>query len=315
MSWGANGESATTPPADARGTRRSPARLLVAGLVVALAVLVGVGAYMAAEITRLRDEHTAATERNRKDALQLLRISNDLASLASLTRDMVDRVEPYPMSGWQPAFDRVQRDLAEALAAERALAPAVREPAQQARLESSVATYGNSLARVFALARHEQEAADLARGELTREHRELSGLVSQFLIVNNRMQQEATEANRVIFDRVRREILVLVSVLLVLMAVSGVWVISSNRKAFEEVRHLSAQLRALSWRTLDRQEQIQRSISRELHDDFGQVLTAVGTMLGRARRQLKGDEALIRDLDAVRGVAQQALDRIRARSR
>ncbi|MGE5814838.1 MAG: sensor histidine kinase [Acidobacteriota bacterium] len=317
MSWGANGESATTPPADARGTRRSPARLLVAGLLVALAVLVGVGAYMAAEITRLRDEHTAATERNRKDALQLLRISNDLASLASLTRDMVDRVEPYPMSGWQPAFDRVQRDLTEALAAERALAPAVREPAQQARLESAVSGYGRILDRLFALARagNESEAAAVARGDLTRQHRELSGLVSQFLIVNNRMQQEATEANRVIFDRVRREILVLVSVLLVLMAVSGVWVISSNRKAFEEVRHLSAQLRALSWRTLDLQEQIQRSISRELHDDFGQVLTAVGTLLGRARRQLKGDESLIRDLDAVRDVAQQALDRIRARSR
>ena len=220
------------------------------------------------------------------------------------------------MSGWQPAFDRVQRDLGEALAAERALAPAVREPAQQARLESAVSAYGKILDRLFTLARagNEEGAAALARGELTRQHRELSGLISQFLIVNNRMQQEATAANRVIFDRVRREILVLVAILFVLMALSGVWVISSNRRAFEEIRHLSAQLRALSWRTLDLQEQIQRSISRELHDDFGQILTAVGTLLGRARRQVKEDEGLVKDLDAVRDVAQQALDRIRARS-
>jgi signal transduction histidine kinase len=123
-----------------------------------------------------------------------------------------------------------------------------------------------------------------------------------------------TDANRLIFDRVLREILVVVAVLFVLMALSGAWVISSNRRAFEEIRQLSAQLRALSWRTLNLQEQIQRSISRELHDDFGQILTAVGTLLGRARRQLRGDESLARDLDAVRDVAQQSLDRIRTRS-
>jgi signal transduction histidine kinase len=308
----------SSPQADAlsRANRRSPALPLIAGLIVALAILLGVGGYMAAEIVRLRDEQTAISDRNRKDALQLLRINNDLASLTSLMRDMVDDSQPYPMMGWEGAFGRIRRDLAEAVEAERTLSPAARPPAQQARLESAIAAYWTGVERVFTLARsgNEGQAADIVRSTLTQHHRELSGLVSQFLVANNRLQEEATQANRAIFDRVRREILVLVAVLFVMMAAAGGWVIAVNRRAFEEVRRIGEQLRALSWRALDVQEHIQRSISRELHDDFGQILTAVGTLLGRARRQFHQDASLMGDLDTVRGIAQQALDRIRMRS-
>jgi signal transduction histidine kinase len=59
---------------------------------------------------------------------------------------------------------------------------------------------------------------------------------------------------------------------------------------------------------------VQRSIARELHDDFGQIVTAIGTLLGRARRHLPAQAPLASELDAVRGVAQQALDRIRTQS-
>ena len=41
---------------------------------------------------------------------------------------------------------------------------------------------------------------------------------------------------------------------------------------------------------------------------------AIGTFLGRARRHVAADAPLAGELDAVRGVAQQALDRIRTRS-
>ena len=51
---------------------------------------------------------------------------------------MIDRTEPYPLPGWQPAFDRVRQDLAQATRREQELAPAAREPAQQARLAQSV---------------------------------------------------------------------------------------------------------------------------------------------------------------------------------
>ena len=62
------------------------------------------------------------------------------------------------------------------------------------------------------------------------------------------------------------------------------------------------------------QEDVQRSLSRELHDDFGQIVTAIGTLLGRARRQIPAGSALGTELEHVRVIAQQALDRIRNRS-
>jgi signal transduction histidine kinase len=302
-------------PSDVRLTRRSPSTILAVGLALALVTIAAVGVYTFVEIRQLRDEQTSITERNRKGSLQLLRIQNDLASLAVLMRDMADGSEPYPLSGWQPAFDRLRRDLAEATALERTLAPAARPPAQQTRLLETIDRYWRGVDDMFTLAGTDEAAArKVIRGPLVGAHRELDGMVVQFLIANNAAQEEAARANRDIYDRVGREILLLVSALLVVTAAVGVWIVVSNRRAFAEVAALSAELRTLSWRTLRVQEDVQRSIARELHDDFGQIVTAIGTFLGRARRHLPTDSPLVTELDGVREVAQHALDRIRHRS-
>lgn len=294
---------------------RAPWRTLAAGLALALCTIAGIGAYTFAEVRRLRDEQTAISERNRRDALQLLRIQNDLASLSALMRDMVEGTEPYPLSGWRPAFDRIRRDLEEATRLERELAPAAREPAQQERLARSLDRFWDDLADVFAVAAtDEDEARRLVRTSLVAQHRALDSLVARFLVANNQVQEEAAQANRAIYDRVGREILLLVGTLLLITAAVGVWMVRANRRAFAAVAALGAQLRHLSWRMLGVQEDVQRSLSRELHDDFGQIATAVGTLLGRVRRRLPEDAALAGELDQVRQIAQQALDRIRSRS-
>jgi signal transduction histidine kinase len=294
---------------------RSPWRTLAVGVAIAVLTIAGIGAYTYTEVRRLRDEQTAISERNRKDSLQLLRIQNDLAALAALMRDMVEGTEPYPLHGWEPAFDRVRRDLAEATVLERALAPAGREPAQQERLTQSIDGYWRDVGRMFAVSRtDEAEARRIVRTSLIPQHRAIDGLVSQFLVGNNRVQEEAALANRAIYDRVGREILLLVGVLLLVTATVGTWVVVSNRRAFREVADLNAQLRTLSWRMLRVQEDVQRAISRELHDDFGQIVTAIGTLLGRVRRQIPAGVSIGNDLEHVRSIAQQALDRIRHRS-
>src|SRR5206468_8033964 len=137
------------------------------------------------------------SERNRKDSLQLLRIQNDLSSLGVLMRDMADAVEPYPLQGYEPAFDRIRRDLAEATAAERTLAPAARAEAQQTMLLQTMDTYWADVNRMFALARtNEQAARQVIRETLIGRHRAIEGMVSQFLVMNNRIQEEAAQANR-----------------------------------------------------------------------------------------------------------------------
>jgi signal transduction histidine kinase len=299
-----------------RPERRSPWRSLAIGLALAVCTIAAIGAYTLAEIRRLRDEQTAISDRNRKDSLQLLRIQNNLASLAVLMRDMADGSEPYPLHGWQPAFERVRRDLAEATRLEQELAPLVREPALQARLVRNVDAYWADVDRMFAVSRTDEvEARRIVRTSLIPQQRAIDSLVAQFLVTNHQVQEDAARANRAVYDRVARDIMLLVTVLLVVTAGIGTWVVAANRRAFNEVAEVSAQLRTLSWRMLRVQEEVQRSISRELHDDFGQIVTAIGTLLGRARRHVTGSAALANELESVRVIAQQALDRIRSRSR
>jgi signal transduction histidine kinase len=289
--------------------------MLAMGVWLVLVTIAALGTYTFVQVRKLRDEQTAISERNRKDSLQLLRIQNDLASVGVLIRDMAEGVEPYPLQGWRPALDRLRRDLAEATAVEQTYAPAARQPAQQARLLQSIERFWADVDRMFAVGASDEAAArQMIRGSLVTEHRAIDGMISQFLVLNNRVQEEAARANRDIYDRVGREILVLVGGLLLVTGLAGAWFVSSNRRAFEEVAGVNEQLRTLSWRTLRMQEDVQRSISRELHDDFGQIVTAIGTLLGRARRQIGPASPLASELDHVRDIAQQALDRIRTES-
>src|SRR6185312_8575250 len=63
------------------------------------------------------------------------------------------------------------------------------------------------------------------------------------------------------------------------------------------------------------QEEVLRSVSRELHDEFGQILTAVGAMLGRAERKgLPPDSPFRAELAEVRQITQDTLEKMRGLS-
>ena len=57
-----------------------------------------------------------------------------------------------------------------------------------------------------------------------------------------------------------------------------------------------------------------RHISRELHDEFGQILTAVGAMLSRAGNQVPEGSPLRAELREVAEIAQTTLDKVRSLS-
>jgi two-component system sensor histidine kinase UhpB len=68
---------------------------------------------------------------------------------------------------------------------------------------------------------------------------------------------------------------------------TGLYTLQANRKTFERLHHLaeklqsqSEQLRMLSWKLIEVQEQTLRQVARDLHDHFGQIFTAIGVMLG-----------------------------------
>src|SRR5580700_6604007 len=95
--------------------QRSPTKALLLGLIITLAVIVAYSAYITVQIAGLRQLQSDMVDRNRKDSLQLLRLQNDLNSVALAMRDMLDAGEPYPLVAWSAQFDRLRGDLDAAL--------------------------------------------------------------------------------------------------------------------------------------------------------------------------------------------------------
>src|SRR6185437_3159710 len=86
-------------------------------------------------------------------------------------------------------------------------------------------------------------------------------------------------------------------------------------RMFREVAAISEQRSELARQLISMQETTFRSVSRELHDEFGQILTAVGSMLRRAdRRNPDADPALKADLRDVREIVQTTLEKVRSLS-
>src|SRR5262249_44916772 len=70
----------------------------------------------------------------------------------------------------------------------------------------------------------------------------------------------------------------------------------------------------LAQKLISTQESTLRHISRELHDEFGQVLTAIGSMLQRVGKQIPEGAPLRQDLQEVQEIGQSTLNNIRTLS-
>ncbi len=300
------------PPAP----RRSPTPALILGLIITLAAVVAYSAYITRQISGLRKLQNNLVDRNRKDSLQLLRIQNDLNSLALAMRDMLDNNEPYPLTAWSAQFQRIRTDLDDALRQEQQVAAAVRTPDQQQYLGDSVAQFWDAVDRTFALAREGKPAEARTQIQLSLQARQaaLSTAVARLLVQNNESEQQAAARIRQIYDRVQREVYWFLTATLIAILLTSLYLIRSNRQLFAQLALLSEQRSELAQKLIATQESTLRHISRELHDEFGQILTAVGSMLTRAGSQAPEGSALRADLREVCEIAQSTLEKVRSLS-
>ena len=299
----------------------SPVRWLVLGVLMAALIVVAASIYARVEVHRLRDEQVALTERHRLDTLQLIRIDNNVSTIEDTLRDMADRSEPYPLSAWQQAFERLRVDLDQALTRERALAPVARPAPQARQLDEAARRLWEAVDRGFAAARagRDDQARTIFTTEATSRQAELTHQVSQLLIANTRADDEGTARARAVYDAVDRQILWLNVGLVTALLVAGATVVLAVRRNIIALQQVSAERRALSWRMIRLQEDVQAGLARELHDEFGQVLTALGFGLSRTRKHVEQGRTPAQDVAAelaeLQELAKQVLDGIRQRSR
>lgn len=294
---------------------KSPTGRLVAGLLFSLLVVGAYAAYTLRSVSRMREVQTGIVERNRKASLQLIRIQSDLNALALSMRDMLDNPDRYPLIAWRPPLERVKQNLEDAIAKESALAQGRREADQSAYLTSSFDEFWRTSARVFDLAQagKDAEARRLVRDTLQPRQEALSSLVARLLAQNNDEQSRASGEVGGIYSNIERNAYWFLGLSMVLIALTGVGLIRSNRALFAHLAGLAEQRRELARQLISTQESTFRAISRDLHDEFGQILTALGAMLRRADRHAPSPEFREQVHEAA-AVVQGTLENIRGLS-
>ena len=287
-------------------TRPSPTFRLLAGLATTLLAVGVYSGYTVLQLRSLKKLQTETIDRNRTDTLLLLRIQNGLNSLALTMRDMLDEQQPYPLTAWAPQFRRIQSDLEDALARESKFSLADLSSNQRRYLADSFRQFWDALDRIYSLA-NEGEARTQIRLSLQAREAALSTAVSRLLVQNN--ENERTEALRTaeLYGGVERNVYIFLAAMLIVILLTSLYLVNYNRKLFDRVEALSAQRGDLAQQLISMQENIFRSISRDLHDDFGQILTAIGVMLQRTARHSP-------DVLEVREIVQAALEKVRALS-
>lgn len=284
--------------------------------MITLAAVLAYASYITVQLAGLRRLQSEMVDRNRKDSLQLLRIQNDLNSIGLAMRDMLDTTEPYPLTAWTAQFERIQQDLDTALKLEENLAGANRTADQRKFLSQSMSQFWDAVDRMFALAQggKEAEAREQIRLSLQARQQALSTAVSRLLVENNEGEEQAATSIARIYDGVQRQLYIFLAATLIAIVLTSLYLIRSNRKIFARLADLSEQRSDLAQKLISTQESTLRHISRELHDEFGQVLTAIGSMLRRAGKQAAEGSPLRGDLQEVQEIAQSTLNNIRTLS-
>jgi signal transduction histidine kinase len=287
----------------------SPTFRLLAGLAITLLAVGVYSGYTIVQLHSLRELQTRTIDRNRTDSLLLLRIQNGLNSVALTMRDMVDSDQPYPLTAWQPQFRRIRSDLEDALSREEQFSPLDQSPDQRRYMNDSFRQFWDALGRIFDLARvgQAEEARTRIRMSLQARQAALSTTVSRLLIANNESEQAAAERTQELYAGVERNVYVFLVAMLVVIVLTSLYLVQYNRRLFQQVAALSEKRSELAQQLISMQENTFRSISLELHDDFGQILTAIGAMLQRADRDTG-------DLLEVREIVQTTLEKVRSLS-
>jgi signal transduction histidine kinase len=300
----------------------SPARRLWMGLAILFAFFIFFAFYTVREVRWLEDFQGNVVQKNRKASLELLRLQNDAYLLALSIRDMQIGKSPYGIGGWRSEFLRLRGDMDRAAELEAQFA--VSTPAaegKRAELHSALADFGRSADRVFALADRgeERQAGALIQSELEPERAVITETVARLLVLNDQSQAEATETIATVYGTVKRDLWLVVAVLVVLGLATGWYTFQANRKTFERLHHLaeqlqvqSGQLRKLSWKLIEVQETTLRQVARDLHDEFGQILTALGAMLTHARdKGLDKNSPFVEEVEKVKQIVSETLETVR----
>jgi len=193
-----------------------------------------------------------------------------------------------------------------------------REPLQHLAVE--LENYWSAIGPIFALA--DKEKKDLGnsvlRGDVLSQHTKILAITKEVSALNDDELKEAERRIAEVFARFRRRLLMVATLTLSLGLILAATTImyagrleKSVEQKYEESLRAQRELKELSQRLVDTEERERRAISRELHDEVGQSLSALLLDVENlAERSL--DEGVFRQgLQKIKALAENCLNEVR----
>lgn len=282
-----------------------------------LGAVTGLSSYSLYRLHGLRKVELNIVDLNRHEALQLLRVQNDLNAIGLKLRDMASDLDQSQLRHYKQEFSMLRLDLQRALRYETRLVPVTQPAGDGEDMAAILGRFWDSSDEVFeeAAAGRNAQARKLSGTTLSQLQAEMSTRVSALLERNNAAEEEADKRIADIYESAEKDTYMFLAMTMLGIAATSLYLIYWNRKFFWQLESLSRQRRVLAARLISVQEEVLRSVSRELHDEFGQILTAVGAMLARAEKKgVPPDSPLRTELSEVREITHGTLEKIRSLS-
>ena len=283
--------------------KRSPTLRLVFGLSITLVSVVGYAGYSISQLRSLRDIQSVNLDRNRVSTHRLLLMQDRFYLLSGTIHSLLESSPPPPILAWEGDYRRLRSEI------DSRFTPTAQNSSRDTVLSDNYRLLWVDLEKSFEMARTGDEVA--ARAQLRRaiELREapICAETTRQLLESSEGERAAENSTRRIYDQFLRNSVIFAIGIVAAIGVTSIWLIQFNRRLFEQVAALSKRRSELVRQLISMQENTYRSISRELHDEFGQILTAIGMMLNRADRKAG-------DLHEVRELVQATLEKVRSLS-
>jgi len=287
------------------------------GGMLGLMLFAGVDSLRALRHVQSRNVQIRQTFLLRNRALDEIRSALYLSG--TFTRDYLLERDPVRAEAYRASLQAIRGKMDAALL-RYARSLDAREEAPFQSLSARIADYWKALDPIF----HWDAVAKLARSDAFM-HRELFPrrattleIADRIGAVNEQELSNGDEQVRETFDRFRFRLGVMLAVTLGIGALLALattrHVLRLARDAdlrYRQVVHAQRELKELSARLVEAQEQERRAISRELHDEVGQSLSALLMELGNLGSVAPGDAELRRHLESIRKLAESSVSVVR----
>lgn len=287
------------------------------GGMLGLMLFGGIDSLRALRQVQARNVQIRQTFLLRNRALEEIRSA--LYQSGTYTRDYLLERDPVRAETYRASLQRVRAEMDGALARYSRSLDA-REEATFQSLEARIADYWRALDPIF----HWNAEEKLARSD-SYLHRELFPrrattleIADRIGAVNEQELNNGDERLKAIFDRFRFRLGLMLAITLglgvVLALATTRHILRLARDAdlrYRQVVHAQSELKELSARLVEAQEQERRAISRELHDEVGQSLSALLMELGNLGAVAPGDADLRRHVEAIRKLAEGSVNVVR----